>query len=95
MDMFDPRRLTDEGDDERSAAEQAFEAIVRDGVMVSEQLRELDSFAATMKAIGGLTEPSLKSALLATLIAEQRARGMTDAQFQRWLLKDRETLGCD
>jgi hypothetical protein len=85
-DYFDPRRLLDGDDDQDPMG--IVSAALADGVMIAEQLVELDSFMGTMHAIGNLDESGVKTALHALVVAYKRAHGMTDEQYAAWVVKD-------
>jgi mRNA-degrading endonuclease toxin of MazEF toxin-antitoxin module len=82
VDIFDPNSY----DANHELAPLA--ALIREGVITVEHLRDADSFMALSEAIGQLDEDTMKVALLMAVIQSKRAHGMTDAEYQAWALKD-------
>lgn len=82
MDPFDPHSY---GEDHPLAP---LAAVLREGSLALEELEEADSFIATAQVIGAMDDRARRAALLMATVMVRRAKGMDDAEFERWACKD-------
>jgi hypothetical protein len=83
-DIFDPTAYLNWDDDDPM---KVLTALEREGVLAVDHLKDADSWVGLLDAISKLDLPTTRNALSTAITAIKRL-GMTDPEFEAWLMKD-------